>query len=816
MFCRLLNCVQEQIAKTMGNYNREHLYKLTNREIEVLTLMSQAMSNREISEYLGVGIEAVRLHAKNIYAKLEVSGRQKASLKAQELGLINIQLDDKSDTNVNLPSVTLSFVGRTAELGHLHQLQQSQHRLITILGAGGMGKTQLALAYSHQVQDQYPDGVVFVPLDAVTKPNGIILQMVDSLHLKLPAHADYQQEVLDYLADKNILLIMDNFEHLLDGAVLLTEIINATVDVKLIVTSRERLSLSHETPFLLSGLSFPDTQNDLNTGNFEAIELVKQLAQQIVPGIQLDTEDSQYIVQLCQLTEGMPLGIMLAMSWLDVYELPQIIKEIQNNIDFLQTDMQDIPKRHRNIRSVFEWTWSLLSSEEQDVFMRLSVFRNGCTLEAIETIANATPNILRSLVSKSLIYRSASSRYYLHELIRQYGQDKLHLTDVVAQEAYDRHARYYVHIAEQIVVNKLIGDDAIVEMENLYAGWYWIVETSSIDLLWRCIGTYGMISYQLSKYLEIKMLYDYALSNVDLLQDKHSSVWKGLAIVNASVCMYVQDRSKSQALLQQVDLRPPAIDWEKLEPEALYVYYHYVLAYRTIDHIRSCELLFKIVDQLEKRNHSDDLMLQTVLTYSYSQIAYIYSVFQLQHEAAKVHAIKALNLAREITHNILIAMNVGFLGQIEYRLRNYKQASYYFEEAIHAFSELQSPFDFGYFLCYAGQNALAQSNYEDARNYLRRALDLLKDYGLIYGMVMTICAAAQWRYTTGDIMGATVLISYCLCHDSSERMQNDIQRITGELDIHIDPDMLNNGQERARKMTYNDMLYKLSIWLADE
>ncbi len=800
----------------MGNYNREHLYKLTNREIEVLTLMSQAMSNREISEHLGVGIEAVRLHAKNIYAKLEVSGRQKASLKAQELGLINIQSGDKSDTNVNLPSVTLSFVGRTAELGHLHQLQQSQHRLITILGAGGMGKTQLALAYSHQVQDQYADGVVFIPLDAVTKLDGIIFQMVDSLGLKLSARADYKQEVLNYLADKNMLLILDNFEHLLDDAILLTEIINATVDIQLIVTSRERLLLTHETPFRLSGLSFPDTQNEMATKDFEAVELIQQLAQQIVPGRQLDTENSQYIVQLCQITQGMPLGIMLAMSWLDVYELPQIIKEIQNSIDFLQTDMRDMPKRHRDIRSVFEWTWQLLSVEEQTLFMKLSVFRNGCNLDAIQTITGATPRMLKSLINKALLYRDANGRYSMHALLRQYGEQKLQQDTKTQITTHSQHAYYYATIAELIMSNRLVGEEANVELENLYVAWRWGVEQQDLTLLWQLVNTYGIIAYQLGCLVEMKLLYEESLVYRSTFDQLDRDFVGALLFVISSLYAYSHNYvmrdlcvNDARSIFNERDLAQQRI-------EVIYATFHGVLAMRRIVWDESLQLLHEVIHALECQPQPDDHVYQTMLVYAYAQKGYILMMNPAYQNDTGVQesALHALQMAKAIQHKAMIGFISIILGQQASLIGKHHEATEYFRQADDTFKGISTSHDHGAALLHAGVNAYMLQQYDVARTYLHRALEILKDYGLS-SMVFLVRFIGYWKYHSGDIISAVELITFADKYVGGSKNDAMTRRLLREVDTEIDDEQVRSAVDRGKVMDFQTVLRELYIWLED-
>ncbi len=800
----------------MANRNREHLYKLTKREIEVLTFMSQAMSNREIGEQLGIGIEAVRHHAKNIYAKLEVSGRQKASLKAQELGLIDIQSSHKSSTSNNLPAVTPYFVGRREELHRLHQLQQSPYRLITILGAGGMGKTQLALAYGHQVRDQYPDGVVFVPLDEVTGLEGMVLQVVDSLHLKLSARADYKQELLNYLADKNMLLIIDSFEHLLNSAVLLADILNVTTDVHLIVTSRERLLLTHETPFQLKGLSYPDTQDEMDTNNFEAIELIQQLAQQIAPERQMDATELPYIIQLCQLTQGMPLGLILAMSWIVVYQLPQIIEEIQKSIDFLQTDMRDIPERHRNIRSVFEWTWRLLSDEEQSLFMKLSVFRNGCTIDAIESIIKVTPHVLQSLVNKALLYRDVNDRYMMHALLRQYGEQKLQHDTQIQIDTHNQHAYYYANIAEQIMSNRLIGDDADIELENLYGAWRWGVAQQDMTLLWQLVNTYGIIAYQLGCALEMKLLYEELLEQRPTFEQLDRNFIGALLFVSSSLNAYTYDHIKRDAYYQDAQAVLGEHDLTQQHLEMIYATYHAVLTVRQRSWDDSLVLLQDVIFALESQPKQDDRIYQTMLVYVYAQKAYIMNSPHLKGQiTVKQSALHALQMAKAIQHKHIIGFVLIVLGERALFVGDHHEAYQYFRQIDEVYQGLNSTIDHGGALFYAGLTAYLLDNYDEARLYLRRSLDILQSYGQSLISIFIARIIAHWKYETGDTISAVELITFADEHITESHIGIMVRRYFGQLDFPSDDKQIQYAIDRGKVMDSQSVVRELYIWLED-
>ena len=226
-----------------------------------------------------------------------------------------------------------------------------------------------------------------------------------------------ESQLLNYLNEKQILLLADNLEHLLgDSAVpdLIAEILQRATKVKLLVTSRESLGLQGEWVFEVHGLPIPETAHVEGT----AVELFLQRARRAHVGFDATTDDHADIVRICRLVNGMPLGIELAAAWVRTLSCHEIALEIERGLDFLSVSAKDLPLRHRSMRAVFDHSWKLLSEEEQKVLLRLSVFQGGFQREAAEHVAEATLLTLSALVTKSLIRRSGTGRYDLHELIR--------------------------------------------------------------------------------------------------------------------------------------------------------------------------------------------------------------------------------------------------------------------------------------------------------------------------------------------------------------------------------------------------------------
>ncbi len=802
----------------MSQHNRNTLYQLTDREFEVLKLMTDALTNREIADVLAVSVETVRMHAKNIYAKLGVSGRQKASLKAVELGLIEPKPDAIAPATHNLPTSTTPFIGRINELQEIDRIMQQGARLITILGAGGMGKTRLAVAYGEQVLTHYKDGVYFVPLDAVATVDGIILQIVERLQIQVSGKSDHKQHLLDYLSNKALLLIIDNWEHLLDGATLITDLLSFAPHITVIATSRERLRLAGETVYRLGGLSIPDMSQSDSMQHSDAVQLIEATAQQVVVGWTVTDENLDDVYALCQLTEGMPLGIILAMSWLDAYPLSKIIKEIQNNLDFLQADLDDMPRRHRSIQAVFEWTWQLLTAEEQAVFMKLSVFRNGCTLNAVEQVIGATPLNLQALINKGLVYRYSTGRYYLHALLRQFADQKLSKNAPVEQDTHNRHAAYYTGVAEDILCDRIVTESADVELENLAIAWCWMVDTLNIDMLWGNCHVYGMVAYQLGRYSDMKWLFDYALETKPEIERLYPKLFGCLSFTSYLVHQYLRHHEKATALYGQGQA---LFDINRLGDarfEVVYAHLLCVLALRMTAYEESRTLLVDVIAALESLNRDNDPVYQTMLAYAYAQHGHLNTLTPEYTEHAqkiKQFTLKALQLAQNLQHKTLTARIMSNLGNQEFILGNYEQASSYFQQADQTYQQLTVRYAHGVSLQQAGVNAFVKEDYDNARRYLVRSLNIHSDLGPNRAVVSIACVIARWKYLDDDVFGGIKLLAYVRNHVVSPYVTLLLDIVWGDYEIPQDNPEIQRAMTCGDLMSYDALIYDLYAWLED-
>lgn len=456
---------------------------MTERELDILNGLMRGLTNQEIANELHLALKTVKWYNTQIYNKLGVNNRQEAIAQAQQRNLIA----QEKDLPNNLPAQVSSFIGRKQDLEQLKQLLRAPDiRLVTIAGVGGMGKTQLSLEVGRQLLREFDDGIFLIKLAPLSSTYEIPDAMAQVfLHPQSGNTLDeLMRSLTRFLGTKSMLIIFDNFEHLLpDGAQLVTQILEDTPNVKVLTTSRERLKLGSETVFATSGLAVPVNENATDALDTDAVALFMQNVRKVRPDFEPNADELQSIIRICQLTDGMPLAIVLAAAWVGTLSFAEIAEELQFSVDLLSVEIHDLPKRQWSIHAVFESTWKRLTPKEQAVFMKFSRFRGGATRHAAQSVTGATPRTLMSLINTSLLWRDIQTgRYEMHEVLRQYAAEKLGESSF-GQEAETAYAMYFIQfMAERLDALKrdpspAFVDEILVEWDNivhaLFAEWVW-------------------------------------------------------------------------------------------------------------------------------------------------------------------------------------------------------------------------------------------------------------------------------------------------------------------------------------------------------
>lgn len=404
----------------------------------------------------------------------------------------------------NAPSQSTNFIGRESEIEEFTSLLKDDTcQLLTLVGPGGMGKSRLSIEVASQLVDDFADGVYFVPLAPLLRAENIITTIATVIGFHISGEGTPREQLLDHLKDRALMLVIDNFEHLLDGVEIILDILHACSGVKIIATSREILNLQEEWVRYITGMRFPDDTSAANIESYSALQLFMSVAKRV----RGDFADLPCAIRICQLVGGIPLAIELAASWLKIMPCDKIVEEIQRNIDILVTNVRNVDERHRSIRAVFDQSWQLLSSDEQAVLGKLSVFHGGFELDAAEQVARASLFILAELVEKSLLRMTSSGRYEFHELLRQYAQQQLEVAGEIATTR-DRHSHHYAIFMQQREADvkgrrQLAAlNEIATDFDNIRTAWLWAVSKNHDPTLDLLLETLILFFYMRGRWVE--------------------------------------------------------------------------------------------------------------------------------------------------------------------------------------------------------------------------------------------------------------------------------------------------------------------------
>ena len=365
----------------------------------------------------------------------------------------------------NLPAQSTPFIGRQREMNDLARVVSSA-RLVTVTGAGGSGKTRVVQEVGAAERDRFDDGTFFVALAPLREAEHIVTAIADAVGLAFKPGMPRDAQLHGWLADRRVLLILDNFEHLLDGAPLVMRMLDASSGVTVVSTSREPLGLASETVYRLEGV---DTAG--------SVELFLQSARRAFPAFTPSDEDRVAIESIGRVVGGNPLAIVLAASWVEMLSPREILREIRSNLDFLESGGRQADDRHRSMRVVFDAAWQRLSPEDQNHFARMAAFRGGFTREAAQAVTGASLRSLSALVRHSLLRRDPSTgRYDVHELLRQYAERWLVALNA-RDDAERKHAVYFAAMLYGMESRLVVGadkralDEIDAELDNVRAAW---------------------------------------------------------------------------------------------------------------------------------------------------------------------------------------------------------------------------------------------------------------------------------------------------------------------------------------------------------
>jgi len=690
--------------------------------------------SREIARLLADHLE-IPVEERVEFMRVARRERRVAALASPDIGAAIIRPPATSSSPARLPIPPTPLIGRERELAAIHQmLQDPQCRLLTLTGPGGMGKTRLVLETAWQIASQaatseehaFADGIHFVSLAPIGSVEFVVPAIVEAIGLAPSGSGDLQLQLLNYLRPKQMLLVMDNFEHLLDSAGTLAEILQRAPAIRLLVTSRERLNLQGEWVFEVQGLPIPPECPADRLGTYSAVTLFLQCAQRVRPGFSLTPDECPPVVHICRMVEGMPLGIELAAAWVRVLSCGEIAQEIQRNLDFLTTSARDVPERHRSLQATMDHSWNLLSPEERHGLSRLSIFRGSFHRQAAEQVAGATLPLLSALVDKSLLRRLDAGRYDLHELIRQYAREQL-IRAGDFDDACDQHLAFFLKFVEE-AEPKLRGAEQLIwldrleqEHDNLRAALEWSLrnkETAhhisqaslrlagALYLFWKRRDHWSegreWLQRALAQSADLAATGEYvkALNAAVLLAVEQADTRRAhqLAEENLALSRKMGDADSLACALSSLSL----VLWKQKDYAAARACGEEGLAL-----FRELGDRFAVADTLHSLGHV--------------------AINQDDHAAAQAYLTESVSVCRELQNEIGITEALGDLGLLAYLQNDYAAARSYLEESLTRFREAASVPGIESALNRLGDLARCQGDYDQAGQLYSESLTLYRE-----------------------------------------------------------------------------------------
>jgi len=584
----------------------------------------------------------------------------------------------------NLPQQLTSFIGREQEVMYIHKLLQAgSSRLISLVGPGGIGKTRLALQVANANQYLFAQGVCFVPLAGVQSASAMPGAIMDALGASFAVGAaSPMRQLSQVLSPQKMLIIIDNFEHLMAGVDLLLAVLQAAPHVTLLVTTREQLNCQAEDTFRLDGLATPAQISQDDAGHYAAVRLFCERAKRLNKSFKLSAENCPAVVRICQLVEGMPLAIELATTWIEDFDCAGLAAAIAQNLSILATTQRDLPARHRSMQAVFDYSWQLLTAREQRTLSVLALCPGRFSTQIATQLTGASLIDLTGLRYKSLLRIAEAGYYDLHPLIRGFAVATL--DSATQTQAEERLATLYLQqvAAQAVALYGTLPQAALHvierELDNVQQAWRWAVTKVRIDLLLQSVDALGQYYAASGRNAECEANF------LPLVQPLLAQ--PGVDEQGTLLCLHLLERL-SFALILQTKLTDAQHWAQKLT----------TLAQRLSNHEFEARGLYQWGYALD----ADGKKL-----------------------AARQKLEEALCLARQIEQprllgSILLALGITYLGDSNSHVATYLQEALTIERTLGNSTAIQR------ILLYLGINCTQLEEYQAGRTYQLEALNLL-------------------------------------------------------------------------------------------
>lgn len=718
----------------------------TGRELEILRLMALGMSNREIADELIVAHETVRWYSKQIYSKLGIHGRVPALIRARELGLLDdspgtsggdFPLRSAAASGHNLPAPATQFVGRTHELADVKRLMQTS-RLLTLTGPGGTGKTRLAIQVVSEILGDFDDGACFVDLAPVSDHALVAKAIAAALNVSGSPQEPLLDTLKRVLAEREILLLLDNFEHIIKAALLVSELLAAAPRLKILITSRELLRLSGEREYAVPPLSVP-ADGGLSVQQIaesEAVTLFVQRVQMLLPRFEMDSGNAPAVAQICTRLDGLPLAIELAAARSKLLSPQAMLARLDSRLTALAGGSRDAPQRQQTLRDTLEWSYNLLDEHERRLFARLAVFRRGGLLEAIESVcAQDQPadllDGLASLMDKSLVQRKETQggepRFGMLETIHEYARERLDERGE-GETVRDAHSAYFAHflsLREADLKGKRqqeAGQEIEIEFENIRQAWSYAVQHAQIERLDLFLYALNLFAYQHKPYAELVGMLVYAVETLEPVFGEHWIYGRLLVLYGQCLEGLGQYENARSQLRRALAIAQAENDVFGVAQASLWLARVMDSDFSKRDEVwQLCETSIGIFKGL-----GEDYELANALHYQ----GYLFWTEQKHTESLELNR-QVLEFRRRLGDEIGVASSLyNIVGSLYFT--NPTEAETHGREVLTLFQRLHQPFGVAASMCRLAAIELNKGNVEVSRRLAEDSLNIARENGFAF------------------------------------------------------------------------------------
>ena len=664
----------------------------------------------------------------------------------EELGLLKRSANEESEARnieqeeilYRLPTFFPPLVGRKQDVDAIcGLLLRADVRLITLLGSGGIGKTHLAMEAGGRVQEHFGSGVRFIALDALRDPSLVLSTIVEALGIQVGAQSSLLQPLKMFLRKKHLLLLLDSFEYVVKAAPLIEELLQDCPNLKVLVTSRQRLNIRVEQPFDVLPLKLPNLSPLPEVDklvSYSAIELFVRCAQKALSSFKLTLANAQTIAELCVRLDGLPLAIELAAARIKVLSPQSLLARLEQGTQILKNDLRDIPDRQRTLDLMIDWSYGLLDEHEKWLFRHLSVFAGGATFETIEEffqssgqrpddLLGTVDSLLAKCLLRNINEESEEPSFGMLEIIRAYGLNSLRDAGELAtcQRAY---ALYYLTVVEQAAPH-LKGPQQATwlgrlerEQKNLRAALGWLVEQKETELALRFCEAFGKYCGLCGYWTEEKRWLDAVLSLP--AEGPRDTAIRAKVLRRAGHLAYrLRDLTNARQLFEQSIVYARAVDDKSTLVGALSGLSWVV--YRQKESVLANRLL---QEGMEVALQADEWSLANILE---SRGRFLH--YQGKNEEARILLMQSVEMARNLSDKENLARTLTTLVTLELAQGNTDQARKLAQESFNLAIALKTRPLIALTLDTLGDVAISEGAYAQAGRYIEERIARARELG---------------------------------------------------------------------------------------